>query len=306
MPDAPGRTPDDAASPPRGRTLAPGQRCEVWVARVGDPRAERLLVTEDVLLEAPNWAADDTLLLNGDGSLWRLPVDGTAAPTRVELEGLPPINNDHVLDRSRGLLYLSANDGHLYRAPVAGGPVERLTHDDDIVHFLHGVSPDGARLAFVALPRDDLGAPGRLAVVPADGGPVTYPRAGTGHLDGPEFSLDGRWIYVNSEHWAERPGHAQLARVPATGGELERLVASDTVDWFPHLSPDGAHAAYLSFPTGTVGHPADLEVEVRIVRTDDWSTTVARHAVLGGQGTLNVNSWSPRGDRLAFVAYPTR
>ena len=40
---------------------------------------------------------------------------------------------------------------------------------------------------------------------------------------------------------------------PAEG--LERLVASDTVDWFPHLSPDGDYARYISFPTGTLGTP---------------------------------------------------
>ena len=36
---------------------------------------------------------------------------------------------------------------------------------------------------------------------------------------------------------------------------MERLVTSDTVDWFPHLSPDGEFATYISFPTGTLGHP---------------------------------------------------
>ena len=50
---------------------------------------------------------------------------------------------------------------------------------------------------------------------------------------------------------------------------MERLVASDTVDWFPHLSPNGDFASYVSFPTETLGHPADLDVEVRVVRTAD-------------------------------------
>lgn len=27
-------------------------------------------------------------------------------------------------------------------------------------------------------------------------------------------------------------------------------------------------------------------------------------ALLGGQGTINVNSWAPDSERLAFVAYP--
>jgi Tol biopolymer transport system component len=85
---------------------------------------------------------------------------------------------------------------------------------------------------------------------------------------------------------------------------MERLVASDTVDWFPHLSPDGEFASYISFPTGTLGHPADLDVEVRVVRTADWSHVVQRYSLFGGQGTINVNSWAPRGRRFAYVAYP--
>jgi Tol biopolymer transport system component len=88
------------------------------------------------------------------------------------------------------------------------------------------------------------------------------------------------------------------------GGRLEQLVVSETVDWFPHLSPNGEFATYVSFPIGTRGHPADLDVEVRLVRTTDWSTPIARYPLFGGQGTINVNSWSPDSRRFAFVAYP--
>ena len=87
-------------------------------------------------------------------------------------------------------------------------------------------------------------------------------------------------------------------------GPLQRLFPSDTVDWFPHPSPDGKHATYISFPTGTLGHPADLDVEVRLVRTDDWSDVQTRFPLFGGQGTINVNSWSPDSRRFAFAAYP--
>ena len=92
--------------------------------------------------------------------------------------------------------------------------------------------------------------------------------------------------------------------MPAAGGRLERLVESDTVDWFPHVSPDAQFAAYVSFPAGTLGHPADLDVEVRLVRTSSWSDAIARYPLFGGQGTMNVNSWSPDSRRFAFMAYP--
>jgi TolB protein len=287
------------------RTLRPGQRTEVWIAPVGGGPPELVFSTSTVLLEAPNWAPDGRgLLLNGDGLLWRLNLGPESELKPVPIEDLPPINNDHVLDAKRGLIYLSADDGQIHAAPIEGGTAQRVTHDPSRNHFLHGVSPDGATLAFVELPRGNFSVPGRLALVLAAGGQTRYPQAGRSHLDGPEYSPDGRWLYLNTEEFASLAGHAQLARVPAEGGPLERLVESESVDWFPHLSPDGEFATYISFPPGTVGHPPDLNVEVRLVRTADWRQVVASFPLFGGQGSLNVNSWSPDGRRFAFVAYP--
>jgi Tol biopolymer transport system component len=70
------------------------------------------------------------------------------------------------------------------------------------------------------------------------------------------------------------------------------------------VSPDGRWASYIAFPAGTLGHPADLNVEVRVVATADWSAPLARYPLFGGQGTINVNSWSPDSSRFAFVAFP--
>jgi TolB protein len=287
------------------RQLRPQQRAEVWVADVDAGAAQLVYTSGSVLLEAPNWAPDGhALLLNGDGLLWRLDLSPAAEPKQVRIEGLPPINNDHVVDAKRELIYLSANDGHIYVAPIEGGVAVPITHDSSRYHFLHGVSPDGKTLAFVDLPAGDFSAAGRLALISSAGGETFYPEAGSKHLDGPEYSPDGAWIYLNTEEFGSRPGHAQLARVPAAGGTLEQLVQSDTVDWFPHLSPSGEYASYISFPAGTLGHPADLDVEVRLVRSANWDEILVRFPLFGGQGTLNVNSWSPDSSRLAFVAYP--
>lgn len=286
------------------RTLLPGQRTEIWVADVDGSPPDLVHTSRTVLLEAPNWAPDGRgLLLNGGGLLWRLDLD-TSRLTRVPLEGVPPLNNDHVVDAGRGLMYLSANDGHIWAAPLQGGSGTRITSDPSRYHFLHGLSPDGQTLAFVELPAGDFSAAGRLALISASGGETRYPEAGRRHLDGPEYSPDGEWLYVNTEEFGIQPGHAQLARVAADGGRLGQLVTSTTVDWFPHVSGDGQWATYIRFPSGTLGHPADLDVEVLLVRTNDWSTPVARYPLFGGQGTLNVNSWSPDSRRFAFVAYP--
>jgi TolB protein len=289
------------------RTLHPGQRTDVWIAEAGGGPPRLVFSTGDILLEAPNWSPDGGgLLLNGDGVLWRLDLAPETKLKEVPIEDLPPINNDHVLDAERDLIYLSADDGQIYVAPIEGGIARRVTNDPSRWHYLHGVSPDGATLAFVELPRDGSLVPGRLALASSAGGETRYPQAGGRHLDGPEYSPDGTWLYLNTEEFASFAGHAQLARVPAEGGHLERLVESESVDWFPHLSPDGEFATYISFPPGTVGHPPDLDVEVRLVHTADWRKVVASFPLFGGQGSLNVNSWSPDGRWFGFVGYPVR
>jgi Tol biopolymer transport system component len=179
----------------------------VWIAGVDGRPAELVYTSDTVLLEAPNWAPDDhALLLNGRGRLWRLDLRPPAALTQVVSDGLPPINNDHVVDAGRRLIYLSANDGHIWVAPLAGGTPTRVTHDPSRYHFLHGVSPDGTTLAFVDLPRGDFSAAGRLALIASAGGATSYPEAGSGHLDGPEYSPDGAWLYLNTEAFAKWTG----------------------------------------------------------------------------------------------------
>ena len=285
------------------RQLKPGQRCEVWIASAVTGARELAFATEEYLLEAPNWTPDGAaLILNGAGALWRLDL-GTGSLGTVPVTGIPDLNNDHVLGPG-GLIYLSANDGHIYRAELAGGPAVRITAEDGTFHFLHGVSPDGQELAYVGIEAGDFTKPGKLTTIPAGGGPTATIDVGSGHCDGPEYSPDGKWLYLNTESFTTLPGHAQMARVRVDGSEFERLSASETVDWFPHLSPDGQFASYIRFPSGTLGHPADLPVDVVVVSTTDWATPLHVWPLFGGQGTLNVNSWSPDSTRFAYVAYP--
>ena len=90
-------------------------------------------------------------------------IAGPVVDVEFPPDGLPEINNDHVLDPDGEHIYLSAADRHIYRGSLAGGPVERVSPDDGHWHFLHGVSPDGGRLAYVQI--TDFSRPGRLAVI---------------------------------------------------------------------------------------------------------------------------------------------
>lgn len=302
---APAHTPAQAPDDP-GRALTPGQTCLLHVYDVASRTDTVVAAFDRMLFEAPNWGADGTTLyVNGAGALWAVPLDSPDRPRRIPFDGLPPVNNDHVLDPGGDAVYLSAEDGHIYHGQLTGGPVRRVTDEEGVRHYLHGVSPDGEVLGFVRI--DGSGGPGRLALIPAAGGPVTVCDTGEGHVDGPEWSPDGAWILFNTERWAQRPGHAQLARVPSTdptADRVERLAATDSVDWFPHPSPDGRLGVYLRYPSGTEGHPGDLSVELVLVEAADWSAPLARLPLFGGQGTVNVNSWSPDSTRFAYVSYP--
>lgn len=285
------------------RSLRPGQRTQVLL---GGPRLSApqvLAEVDDILLEAPNWTPDGRLLLNGEGRLFSLDAAGEGTLREVPFEGLPPINNDHVLHPDGRRILMSAEDGQIHIGDLSGGPVRTLTSGPG-GHYLHGIAPDGRTIAYV----DVIDGVGRLMLQDLESGAVREVKVGTGHLDGPEHTPDGAALLLNTEMFTDAPGHAQLARIPlgADGepGEPTRLVDSATVDWFPHMSPDGRWACYLAYPPGTIGHPEDLDVEVRVVATTDWSTPVQRYPLFGGQGTLNVASWAPSSDRFAFVAYP--
>ena len=289
---------------PRGRRLLPGQSCRVHVSTAD--RDDVVFATSERLYEAPNWAPDGHLVLNGDGMLWELALDGTPKPRRLDTQGLPAVNNDHLLSPDGATIYASADDGHIYAVPRAGGRARRITHDDGRLHFLHGVDPTGRRLAYVAI---DLAEPvawiGHVRVVGVDGtGDHALTEPGARHDDGPEYSPDGEWVLFNTERFTTAAGHAQLARVRGDGTGLERLADTDLVDWFPHVAPDGRRGVYLSFPLGTLGHPENLPVRLNLVDLPDWQHPWRTIDLFGGQGTINVNSWAPDSTAFAWVDYP--
>ena len=97
------------------RTLRPDQRAELYVIDVTTGERELVYSSSTLLFEAPNWTLDGaSLVINGDGLLFRVPASGGAEPKEIPLGGIPPINNDHVLSPDGRTVYVSADDGHLY------------------------------------------------------------------------------------------------------------------------------------------------------------------------------------------------
>ena len=86
------------------------------------------------------------------------------------------------------------------------------------------------------------------------------------------------------------------------------MVLSDTEeDWFAHISPDGRNLVYITYPAGTPTHNSrQLRVSLRlvaIVRDTVGKTPKTLVTLPGGQGTMNVNSWSPDSKHFAYVRY---
>lgn len=290
------------------RMLQPGQRAELYVIDVQSGATTLRYSSESLLFEAPNWSPDGSaLFINGDGRLFSLGVDGGDLQ-EVGLGGIAEINNDHVISPDGRTAYVSSEDGHIYAVGIDAGrarPARRVSNDRgaNFKHYLHGISPDGTMLAYIGLAVSDGGqVRTNVYLLASAGGPDLQLTDDHFPDDGAEFSPDGQWIYFNSERGSNVPGHAQLFRIPASGGVPEQLTQDERVNWFPHPSPDGTRLAYVSFPPGTLGHPADVNVVVRLLENDGTTRDLAQ--VLGGQGTMNVPSWSPDGSKIAIVAYP--
>mgnify|MGYP000054630076 CR=1 FL=1 len=287
------------------RRLSTGQVSELVVASRDGSRLTVIYETAE-LIEAPNWTPDGAALIyNGDGRLWRISVDGSEGPQRINTTPVEDLNNDHVISPDGRWIYMSANDGHIYRTGMAGGRPERISPDQDAARgyrfYLHGISPDGTELAYVGLETGGGKVVTRICTLPAKGGAIRELTDGSCPVDGPEYAPDGA-IWFNSEAAASRPGHAQIFRMK---DGLVQMTHDERVNWFPHISPDGGIVAYISFPPGTLGHPADKDVIIRTMKPDG-SGTRDIDRFNGGQGSINVPSWAPDGSAFAYVRYPFR
>lgn len=288
------------------RALEPGQRSRLRVFQLATGQARTVYESSSHVFEAPNWTPDGKrLIVNQDGLIYGIDADGGSRLDRIETGPVTTANNDHVLSPDGRQLYISARDGHIHRVSLADGTVRRVTNDGGGVrHYVHGVSPDGRTLAYIGLrPRPDGSADTNVFTIPAAGGTdVQLTRSDRPH-DGCEFSPDGEWIYFNSERASDRPGHAQLFRMRTDGSEVTQLTHDERVNWFPHPSPDGATLVYVSYAPGTLGHPANEQVIIRLLDAPGGEPRDLI-TVFGGQGTMNVPSWSPDGAAFAYVDYP--
>ncbi len=292
--DRPTADPSTAARPSIGS--ADGNLVSFLEVLTVDSGERRTVRVFDNHIEAPNWTSDGRLIFNGGGTLHAISVDGGEV-TDIPSGFADRCNNDHGLspDETRIAISDQSQDDHksvIYTLPVDGGAPVRLTENSP--SYWHGWSPDGSTIAFTGQ-RD--GAFG-IFTIGADGGEETRLTTASDLDDGPEYSPDGEWIYFNSN----RSGLMQIYRMRTDGSELTRVTEDGSGNWFPHISPDGRWMAYLAYDASVKGHPADKDVDVRLLDLENGTTTTVA-SIFGGQGTINVPSWSPDSREFAFVSY---
>lgn len=248
-------------------------------------------------IEAPNWHPEGYLIVNGGGRLYRVPMDAPALE-RIDTDFAVTLNNDHGIspDGTRLAVTDKTESGVacIYTLPVEGGVPVRVT--DATPSWWHGWSPDGERHVYAGAQRGDRVV--RIYTCRADGGDEVRLVDGFEHSDGPDYTPGGDWVWFNGE----RDGSVDLWRIRPGGSDLERMTGGGSVDWFPHPSPCGAHVLYLAYPEGTEGHPAGVEVTLRLMPAEGGLSRDLC-ALYGGQGTINVPCWAPGGGRFAFVRY---
>jgi hypothetical protein len=249
-------------------------------------------------IEAPNWTPDGKwLVFNRNGRIERLPVAGGQSET-IDTGFATRCNNDHGISPDGSLLAISdqSQEGHkstIYVVPLAGGTPRRVTQRSP--SYWHGWSPDGKTLAFCGERNGEFD----VYTIPAAGGEETRLTTAAGLDDGPEYTPDGKYIYFNSV----RTGTMQIWRMRPDGSGQEQVTSDDFNNWFPHISPDGKRMVFLSYNKDVTGHPENKDVMLRVMSLDGEKKVTVLATLFGGQGTINVPSWSPDSQWLAFVSY---
>ncbi len=259
----------------------------------------------DYLVEAPNWSNDGKyLIFNSRGKIHKLNIE-TKEVSLIDTGIADKCNNDHVLSsdgKSIAVSHMTKEDGQsrIYICPF-GEPENVKLITEKGWSFLHGWSPDMSTLCYCAKRGDRF----NIFTIKADGSEDEVRLTDMpAQEDGPEYSPCGKYIWFNSD----RNGLMQAFRMNADASEVTQMTFDENRNtWFPHISPDGKTVVLLSYKKGdleTYQHEPHKNVELRLMPSSggEPKTVVT---LFGGQGTINVNSWSPCSKKFSYVSYET-
>ena len=247
--------------------------------------------------EAPNWSRDGKFLLyNSEGKIYTiLPAGGE--PQLLNTGFATKCNNDHGISPDNKELVVSHHEKEsgksmIYILPIAGGEPRLIT--EKAPSYWHGWSPAGDTLAYCAERNGEYD----IYSISVKGGEEKKLTSAPGLDDGPDYTADGKYIYFNSV----RTGAMKIWRMKTDGSEQEQVTFDEYNDWFAHPSPDGKWLVFVSYKKEVQGHPANKDVVLRMMPLSGGEPKILTE-LFGGQGTINVPSWSPDSKQFAFVSY---
>jgi WD40 repeat protein len=253
-------------------------------------------------IQAPNWTPDGkTLIYNSNGYLYNYDMDSKAI-SMLNTGFAVNNNNDHILSLDGKDIAISNHSAEnngvstIYTLPISGNDnPQRITPLGAGASYLHGWSPDKKDLIYTAHRKDQYDI---YKINLNDKKEIQLTNLKTLD-DGSEFSPDGKYIYFNSA----RTGTMQIWRMNSDGSEQTQLTSDEFNDWFPHVSPDGKWIVMISYlpEVNAADHPFYKQVYLRLMPVDGGKPKVIAY-LFGGQGTINVPSWSPDSKKITFVS----
>ncbi len=283
----------------RKGTMSRKQECTLEIMEVSTGN-RTVLGQFDRVIEAPNWTRDGkALIYNSEGLLYRFELE-TRTSSYIDTDFANQCNNDHVLSADGRMLAISHFEketavSKIYILPIEGGIPRCITPKGP--SYLHGWSPDKKELAYCA-EREGIYD---VYTISADGGSEKRLTYTAGLDDGPEYDPKGERIWFNSS----RSGLMQIWSMNRDGSDQRQITNIEMNCWFPHVSPEGDRVVYLTYRLDELKpeeHLPDKHVQLRIMDNDGMNDMMLAE-FLGGQGTINVNSWSPDGKYIAYVVY---
>ncbi len=276
-----------------------GSNLEILDLKTGN---RRIVFRTSDSIQAPNWTQDGkSLIYNSKGLLYNFDL-ASGKPQVIDTGFANSNNNDHVLSWDGKQIGISShvaeddNNSTLYTLPIKGSSKPVQINATGAGHsYLHGFSPDDKKLVFTGQ-RNKIFNIFTIDIKTKQEVQLTSSPALD---DGAEYTPDGKYIYFNSN----RTGLMQLWRMLADGSQQEQLTFDDHNNWFPHISPDGKKIVFLSYMTDIDPgeHPFYRHVYLREMPIAGGAAKIIAY-VYGGQGTINVPSWSPDSSKIAFVS----
>lgn len=264
---------------------------------------ENIILHEKRHFEAPNWSRDGRyLIINSNGLLEKISLKGEKIGT-IDTKFANNCNNDHGISFDGKWIIISNNNpsiqapggsSQIYILPIDGGEPRLITKN--YPSYWHGISPNNEWIVFCALRNNEWDVY-KANIITGEETRLTH---ADGLDDGPEYSYDGEWIYFNSH----RTGRMHIYRMRPNGSEQTQMTFDNYDNWFPHPSPNNKSVVYISYIENQNGdHPFGKDVLIRQLDVETGKTKSLTPVFYGGQGTLNVHSWSPDGEHIAYVKY---